>query len=899
MFGGGAALLQPGTQLGPFTIERMIDRGGMSEVYLAKDLRLSRLVAIKLLPSDLTAKPKLRERFQVEARAISALSHPNICRLYDVGHAGSIEFLVLEYLEGETLSDRLDRGSLPLDECLQISIQIAEALDHAHALGVLHRDIKPSNIMLTKDGPMLMDFGVAKLLEPSTGSLTVTEAGKIVGTYDYMAPEQLEGKKVGVTTDIFSLGAVMYEMATGQRALRRRPVRRRPVLLSRVLERSAESLERAVLEPPAFRHVVDSCLEEDPLQRWQSAHDLGNELRWVQNTINPAPELLHQAKDRWNRWRFLALVIGLVAVGGVALALGFVALGGMALKLGRAAKDPGASADIQFTIPLPDREASTLFKSQAMIAASPDARSIAFVLDENGKANLWLRRLSEETPVRIADSEGATYPFWSPDSQMIGFFAKGKLRIIPITAPAAQTICDAPDGRGGTWNSKGTILFSPSEKGGLYTVSLADRRARPLTHPQATTFESHRWPTFLPDGTHFLYTSMFAQEPGIYLGSLDGSPSTRVLPDISNAGYAPPGFILLARDKSLIAIRFDYQTRILSGPDLKIADRITIRSSYASFATSGPGLIAYSAMGFLRDQMLIYRRNGKVTEALQMSDQHSLAEPAASPDGRYVLLDAFPGVVGTRGPDVWSYEIGSGRFFQITKSGSASGAVWNPDSSLFVFADQSSGIKDLYLSAPRAANAPRLLYHSSNDKSPLAWSHDSRYLVFDELANNNLDLWVLPVDGKTPYTFLATPANETHARISPDDRWIAYSSDESGTSEVYVTRFPQAGGERWQISAGGGDEPEWDPSGRTIYYIAPPRRLVAVSLKISDTLTATSPDVLFDLPLVDDDFDNLIGKTRNYAMLPDGVRFLVRSLTVPQETGITVLVTSHVLQSGR
>jgi serine/threonine protein kinase len=871
----------------------------MSEVYLAKDLRLSRLVAIKLLPSELTAKPKLRERFQVEARAISALSHPNICRLYDVGQAGNLEFLVLEHLEGETLSDRLDRGPLPLDESLEISIRIAEALDHAHALGVLHRDIKPSNIMLTKDGPMLMDFGVAKLLEPRTDSPTLTEAGKIVGTYDYMSPEQLEGRKVDVTTDIFSFGAVMYEMATGQRALRRHTVGRRPASLSRVLAHAADGLERVVLEPPAFRHVVDTCLAENPQKRWQSAQELANELRSIQTTISPSPEPVHPVDERRNDWRLRVPVLGLVALGGLALVFGLITLTGLALKLGRAAKNPSASSDIQFTISLPDRDASTLFKSQAMIATSPDARNIAFVVNENGKANLWLRRLSEEVPVRITDTEGATYPFWSPDSQRIGFFAKGKLRVIPIAASVAEAICDAPDGRGGTWNSQGTILFSPNEKGGLYTVSLDDRRPKALTRPQPTTSESHRWPTFLPDGAHFLYTTLFAQEPGIYLGSLNGSPGTRLLPDLSNAAFSPPGFLLFARDKNLIAKRFDYETRTLSGPDLKIAERITIRFSYASFAASGPDLIAYSTMGLLRDQMFIYRRNGRTPEALQMPEESLLAEPAASPDGRLVLLDSFVGKAGNRGRDIWSYEMGSGRFFQITKSGSASGAVWNPGSNLFAFAEQSSGVKDLYLSAPGAADAPRLLYHSSNDKSPLGWSHDQKYLVFDELANNNLDLWVLPLDRKVPYKFLATPANETHARISPDDRWIAYSSDESGLSEVYVTRFPEPGGERWRISAGGGDEPEWDPSGRTLYYIAPPRRLVAVSLRISGTLAATSPDVLFDLPLADDDFDNLIGKTRNYAMLPDGVRFLVRSPTAPQETGIKVLLHAHVLEAGK
>jgi serine/threonine protein kinase len=880
-------MLECGHRLGPYRIERLLEQGGMAAVYLARDTRLERVVAIKVVHRDVSKNAKLRERFEVEARAISGLSHPNICRLFDIGTDSDGEFLVLEYLEGETLSDRLDNGPLPFEDSLRIAIEMADALDHAHRRGILHRDIKPSNIMLTNSGARLMDFGVAKLLRPSTDSGTVsknrrlpqlTDAGKIVGTYDYMAPEQLEGKEVDARTDIFSLGAVIYEMATRERALKRAVGARSPITSSG--DDASLSGKRKTLYPDSFHHIVEVCLAESPEERWQNARDLSNELRWIRGlqTGDTRRKVLMRGR------RLAAAIILMILVAGSTIALRpvfhrFHASEPRLINF-RITSPPGSSLNVRLT--------------GGMMAVSPDGQRIAFVATQNDITAIWIRSLSDSTPVRLRDTEGAAYPFWSPDSHTIAFFAGGKLKVVDMTNSPVISLCDAPDTRGGSWSKNGTILFSPEFKGGLYAVTLQNTSPRPITHPTTNSFESHRWPSFLPDGNHFLFTVLSSSQPGIYIGALDNPKTTPILPDASKAEYFELGYLLFARDDNLVAQKFDPIQFRLSGEVIRIATGIPVSYGYAAFSSSDNKLIAYRAMGSLQTQMAVCDKNGKVLKMLPLPADKDLNEFKLSPTQDRLAMTLVTGRGGSRGFDVWIYELASGRFFPLTNNGVSGTAIWSRGGTHITFSKRTDGKTDLFEMELADKGLTTLLYHSTEYKVPLAWSHSGKYLVYCVAAGESTVKYMVLTreEPRVPYLLLTTTTTRPQASISisPDDHWIAYSSSESGLKQIYVSPFPGPSESKHQVSVDGGSEPTWDKSGHSIYFLDLRNRMMKVDLRIGKDISASRPEELFRKPPEVSDMQQMPGAVE-YMLMLDGPQFVLSTKVFQRPTAdLEVLV---------
>jgi predicted Ser/Thr protein kinase len=522
--------LAQGTRLGPYEILASVGAGGMGEVYRARDTRLDRTVAIKVLPSHLSSNPEIRQRFDREARTISSLSHPHICALHDVGHQDGIDYLVMEFLEGETLTDRLSRGALPAEQVLRYSIEIADALDKAHRQGIVHRDLKPGNIMLTKSGVKLVDFGLAKLaaagpantsvsILPTQAGMNLTQEGTILGTFQYMAPEQLEGKEADARSDIFAFGAVLYEMATGKKAFSGKS---QASLIASILSAEPPPISSVQpMTPPALDRVVKTCLAKDPDDRWQTAHDVMLQLKWIAEGGSqagvPAPLVARRRGHERLAWGVAAVL----AVSTIALA---------AVQLAR----PRAAVRVVRSSLLPPEKTTYHFIGDAAgpPAVSPEGLQIAFTArDSSGKSLLWVRSLDSPVPRAVAGTEDAMYPFWSPDSKFIGFFAGGKLKKIEASGGPAFALCDAGDARGGTWNKDGVIVFEPHFRDPLFRVPATGGKAAPVTKFDESRRETtHRFPFFLPDGSHFLYLAgshavgTESELHAIYLGSLDGKP---------------------------------------------------------------------------------------------------------------------------------------------------------------------------------------------------------------------------------------------------------------------------------------------------------------------------------------------------------------------------------------
>ncbi|HYT23607.1 MAG TPA: protein kinase, partial [Candidatus Polarisedimenticolia bacterium] len=563
--------LYPGTHLGPYEITGPLGSGGMGEVYRARDTRLERTVAIKILPRELSNDPIRKQRFEREAKTISSLNHPHICVLHDVGHQDGMDYLVMECVEGETLARRLEKGPLPLEQVLKFGAQIADALDRAHRSGIVHRDLKPGNIMLPPGGAKLLDFGLAKAATAlaSTATLTavrtapVTEEGTIVGTFQYMSPEQIEGKDLDGRSDIFSLGAVLYEMVTGKLAFEGKS---QLSVASAILENEPEPISAAKpMTPPALDHAVKNCLAKLPDERWQTASDLALELKWIAAGGSQAGEAVGvpSGRGRWERasW-LLTSAFFLVAVAA-----------GAAWWQASNRRQP--SMYFHASVPFAAND----------VALSPDGRMLAMIA-YSGQANyyvLWTHEIGGHKTNSIDGTQGATYPFWSPDGKFIAFFADGKLKKVDVSGGQPQVLCDAPNGRGGTWNRDGVIVFTPDGFGGLFRVSSSGGSPMEMTKPDSSRFEtSHRWPLFLPDGKHLIYLaanfSGQTENNAIFLGSLDSRERSLVVSTSANAAYAEPGYLVYMRDKALVAQPFDRRRYVLSGEPHALSDEVLYAS---------------------------------------------------------------------------------------------------------------------------------------------------------------------------------------------------------------------------------------------------------------------------------------------------------------------------------
>jgi Tol biopolymer transport system component len=859
--------LSAGTKLGPYEIVAPIGAGGMGEVYRARDTRLEREVAVKVLSAHLAANEEVRQRFEREAKTISQFSHPHICSLYDVGREGETDYLVMEFLEGESLADRLGRGPLPTEQILRYGIEIADALDKAHRQGIVHRDLKPGNVMLTKTGVKLLDFGLAKPLatagaRPVSGasvmateaqaSQPLTERGTVLGTFQYMAPEQLEGGEADARSDIFAFGAVLYEMATGRKAFMGKS---QASLIGSILRDDPPSIsEAAPMVPPALNRVVRTCLAKDPEDRFQTAHDAKLQLEWIAEGGSqaglPAPVVSRRKNREKLAWA--------VAAAGI-LAAGVATFG----FLHRAPKPPRL---VRFEIATPQDVLSI-----DAPRVSPDGRYVAFnATDTSGKTMVWLRAFDSLAARPLPGTEGATRPFWSPDSKFLGFMADGKLKKIDISGGPAQKICDAPTGSDGTWSPEGVILFDGRAADPIYRVSSAG--GTPVVEVKADPAQKTAavgWPEFLPDGRHFLYMAVSPKaEDSIYrIGSLDSKESKVVVPAQTFITYAPPGYLLFVRDRTLVAQPFDAKALRTTGEPVPLAEKIGIDAvGLARFSVSREGTLAYRT-GEAGSRLVWVDRSGKELDTV--GDQGESRNPALSPQGDRLAFNQSDPRTGIG--DIWVRDLARGSNSRLTfGTTNQTAPVWSPDGARIVYRADRNGPSDLVVKAADGTGEETVLLKGDVLSVPTDWSRDGRYIAYLQVAKDTgSDIWVLPTFGdRKPILVLRTPFNEGNAVFSPDARFIAYASNESGRNEIYVRSFPGPGG-KWQVSTAGGADPHWSADGKEITFRAPDQKVMASEVREGTAFEAGVPKALF------------LGRfeptnTRNrYVPAADGQRFLL------------------------
>jgi Tol biopolymer transport system component len=874
--------LTPGTRLGAYEILSPLGAGGMGEVYRANDSRLGRAVAIKVLPEDFLESEESKRRFEREARTLASLNHPGIAHLYSFeeipGTSGLSprHLLVMELIDGQTLSERLLQGPLPPEQLLRVSIEIAAALEAAHHAGVIHRDLKPGNVMLTKSGTKLLDFGLAKTALPAVKSSSqsslptempraITQQGTILGTFQYMAPEQLEGKESDARSDIFSFGAVIYEMATGRKAF---DGKSHAALISSIFKDEPPPVSAsAPMTPPALDRVVKTCLAKDPEDRFQTAHDIKLQLQWIAEGGSqvglPAP-VAHRRKSRERlAWGLAAAAAAAVAV----LAVGFVRRAPVRPKL------------MRFELATPP-EITTIDAPRI----SPDGKIIAFnATDSSGKTRIWVRHLDALVAQPLAGTEGTTRPFWSPDSKFLGFFAEGKLKKLEVSGGPTQKICDAPTGADGSWSAEGVILFDGRTTDPIYRVSAAGGTPVVAAKIEPSRKEtSVGWPEFLPDGRHFLYLAA-GQKPedsAYRIGSLDSADSKLLAPAQTLVSYAPPGYLLFVRDKTLVAQPFDAKALKTTGEPIPLAEHVgTDAVGLARFSVSGDGTLAYRT-GDTGDRFLWVDRSGKEGETV--GDPGEYHNPAFSPAGDRLAFNLADPRSGKS--DIWVRDLKRGVSSRFTfGTGDSFAPLWSPDGRLIVFRQD----LDLFEKAVGGQGGEgKLLFKSDELKVPCDWSRDGRYIAFDSLGKETgWDIWVMPVSGdRKPVPFLKTPFGELLPVFSPDGRFLAYQSNESGRYEVYVQSFPGPGG-KWQISTAGGVEPRWRADGKELYYRAPDQRLMAVGIQNGSGFEAGPPQPLFQAR-----FDMTPSRDR-YLPTADGQRFLtVAPLGREAMTPTTVVV---------
>jgi len=864
--------LSTGSRLGPYEILEPIGAGGMGEVYRARDTRLDRPVAIKVLAPHLAASAEVRQRFEREARTISKLSHAHICALFDVGREGEVEYLVMELLEGESLAERLARGALPLEQTLRFGAQIADALDKAHRQGIIHRDLKPGNVMLTKSGVKLLDFGLAKAVEaPSpqssqsvlpTQASPVTQAGTVLGTFQYMAPEQLEGKEADARADIFALGAVVFEMATGRKAFAGSS---QASLIAAILQNDPPPISSVQpLAPQALDRVVRGCLAKDPEDRTQSAHDVAAELRWIAEGSQSGSGASAPAAPRVRRHgrEVIAWIVAAAALAGLAAALWSVR------------RSP---------VPPERRLEVTLLPADGTmgwgpIALSRDGRQLAYVaVGEDGRQRLYVRALDRLESRALPGTEDARYPFWSPDGRALGFFDGAWMNRIDLAGGPARHLAPIADPRGGTWNAEGAIVFSPSPGAGLFRVAAAGGPVVPLTTLDAKRQEtSHRWPNFLPDGKHVL---MLVRRPAQnerltleVVAVADGKRQPLVEAD-SSAGYSA-GRVFFLRETTLFAQSFDAATGKLSGDAAPLVENVWRDSQMdglTSFSLAPGGELAYRRGGFALTQFAWFDRSGKRLRSVGSPGVY--ARPRLAPDGRRLITDVTE--VGRSNAYMQLIDGETGAGSSVTFGHwNDSQVVWSPDGMRIAYSSDRNGPFDIFIKDAAGGGAEKPLVESANWKYPESWSSDGRWLLYREIdPKTKGDLWLLPMAGSggKPTPYLTTSADEREPSFSPDGRFIAYASDESGSGQIYVQPNPPTG-QKWRVSNAGGMWPRWREDGHELYYMQPDRKIMAVEVAADGATTLrignTLPLFVAPVRLV-----NLSGG--EFDVSKDGTRFLV------------------------
>ncbi|MDD5543054.1 MAG: protein kinase [Acidobacteriia bacterium] len=885
-------MLNIGTKLGPYVIESSLGAGGMGEVYRARDTRLDRTVAIKVLPDHLAATPELRQRFEREARSISALNHAHICVLHDVGSQDGMDFLVMEYLEGETLATRLAKGALPLEQALKIGIDIADALDKAHRAGITHRDLKPGNIMLTKSGAKLLDFGLAKsavmrtgtsgtapllsaaltMTSPSPQVSPLTTAGTIVGTIQYMSPEQIEGKEADGRSDIFALGVVLYEMATGKRAFEGKS---QISVASAILEKDPEPISSSQPSaPPALDRVVQTCLAKDPDERFQTAHDLKLQLSWITEG-GPASGAAQPVRLDWPvrrkaLWAGGALVVVLLA-----------AFGGTFLV-----PKPNAPTVRAIIEPPENLTIDSTGDYSGPPVLSPQGDKIVFCAHgRNSPKELWVRSMNSFSSQRLEGTEGAYDPFWSPDGSSIGFFNNGKLDRIPVNGGPVTVVTDAPNARGGTWGPGDVILMAPDIQGPIFRVGADGGKPTAVTQLDVSKHTTHRWPTLLPDGKHFLYLATNhnggkLEENGIYFASLDGKENRLLVATDGDGEYAS-GYLLFHSGTELMAQPFDPGSGKLSGEPSPLVGRIRQDSGVwrTLFTVSQNGLLIYEpgAAETAGSQLVWFDRNGK--QLGQVGERGSYMDPRLSPDGKRLAVS-----FGDPQREIWIFGLDRGTKTRLTFSQAASGTkvepAWSPDGRTVAYSTSLSspgGNNTAIVSKAASGNGGEEILEERRGNSLSgyrypSWSPNGQYFVY-VVSNgpSGAAIYAKPTSGNGQPIEVVRPtapqANIGFYRISPNNRWVAYTSDESGRTEVYIAPFPHGDG-KWQVSTTGADFAAWRGDGKEIYFNTNADEYTACSItEQGSDLEIGTPQVLFAA--------NTSALGVGYDVTSDGKRFLV------------------------
>jgi eukaryotic-like serine/threonine-protein kinase len=865
--------LTSGTKLGPYEIVSPLGAGGMGEVYRARDTRLDRTVAVKVLPQHLADTPEARERFDREARAVSSLNHAHICTLHDVGHQGSTDYLVMEYLEGETLGKRIERGPLPAAELLRIAIEIADALEKAHRQGILHRDLKPGNIMLTKAGAKLMDFGLAKATPTAvdlSSSPTIsqplptdpqreplTAKGTIVGTFQYMAPEQIEGKETDARSDIFSFGAVLYEMATGKKAFEGKS---QASLIAAILEREPPAISTLQpMSPPALDRVVKTCLAKDPDERFQTAHDLKLQLQWIAESGSQVTLLPTAAKGIGARWRG-ALLWGVVS-------LLLAAITGLAIWNLKPSLPPRPVTRTVITLPPGQRLAGL---EQPALAISPDGNYLAYVAIQAGTQQLYLRAMDNLEAKPVPGTEGATGPFFSPDGQWLGFVADGKLKKVSVSGGAALTLGDVAQPRGASWSSQGSIAFAPTAVSAFQQVSDAGGASQPLTR-LAKGENSHRWPEFLPGGKAVLFSAALTSSSWVNAQVAVHSVVTGERRNLVQPGtqprFASSGHLVYSQAGTLMAVPFDPQGLSVTGTGVPVVEGVlqSTLSGAAQYSLSATGSLVYATGGIQGAQrsLVWVTRNG--AEQPVTAPARAYRIPRLSPDGRRVVV-----AIDEQETQLWLYDLFRETLTRLTFEGKVNqGPVWAPDGKRIAFQSNKEGPPNLFLQLADGSGGLEQLTNSESAPSPNSWSSDGQLLAFiDVHPTTGFDIWVLHLSDRKAQPFLRTPFIVSAPRFSPDGRWLAYISNESGRYEIYVQPYPGPGG-KWQISTEGGTEPMWNPNGREMFYRSG-RKMLAVEIATQPGFAAGRPRVLFE-----GDYLPTPLSFPNYDVSPDGQRFLM------------------------